>query len=107
VAHGEGDRPLNVRERYRVAQPRTWRINTAEERQRLFDLARCGLDESDFPEFTDTLDRYLAGVLIGLANEFEGIADNATALVGPQWYIGGWREAMRHIEEMGWAIDPD
>jgi hypothetical protein len=45
--------------------------------------------------------------LIGLANEFEGIADNATALVGPQWYIGGWREAMRHIEEMGWAIDPD
>jgi hypothetical protein len=107
MADGENGYPLSVREQYRVAQPRTWSIDTAKERASLFEFVGAGMKEEDLPEFAATLDRYLAGVLIGIANKCEGLADNATALTGPQWYIGGWREAMRHIEELGWAIDPD
>jgi hypothetical protein len=107
MADGARKRGVTVREEYRVAQPHTWQIDTAKERASLFEFVGAGVKEEDLPEFAATLDRYLAGVLIGIANKCEGMADNATALTGPYWYIGGWREAMQHIEELGWAIDPD
>lgn len=107
----EGERPrvrgVTVREKYRIVQPETWPINTAEAREKLFCFVAAGMDEEDLPAFADALDRYLAGVLIGLANAFENLGNGATALTGPMWYGEGFKDAMRHIEEIGWAMDPN
>ena len=100
-------RGLTVREKYRVAQPREWPIDTAEARAALFGFVSAGAEEGDLPAFADALDKYLAAVLIGLANEFEKLGDSATGLQGPMWYGAGFRDAMQHIEEIGWAIDPE
>lgn len=31
---------------------------------------------------------------------------SATGLTGPYWYGEGFQDAMKHIEEIGWSIDP-
>lgn len=103
---GERKYAPTVGERYRVAQPKDWPIDTAEARAALFRFFGPDMEEKDFPEFTAALDTYVAGVVIGLANEFENLGMNATGLTGPAWYGEGFKDAMRHIEETGWAIDP-
>ena len=106
-----GKRPpmpgLTVRERYRVAQPKTWPIDTAEARAALFGFVAAGMEEEDLPAFANALDTYVAGLLIGLANQFESLGMSATGLTGPMWYGEGFKDAMRHIEEIGWAMDPN
>lgn len=88
------------------AQARSWTIDTVAARARLVAFVSPTGEESECPDFADALDEYLAGVLIGLANQYENLGMNATGLTGPAWYGEGFRDAMRHIEETGWAIDP-
>jgi len=106
----EAERPqrgVTVREKCRIAQPKSWPIDTAEARAALFGFVAAGMEEEDLPAFADALDKYVAGLLIGLANTFENLGNGATALRGPMWYGEGFKDAMRHIEEIGWAMDPN
>jgi hypothetical protein len=96
-------RGLSIHPAPSAAQPQKWTIDTAEARARLFRLA--GVDDGN-REFALALDEYLAGVLIGRANQYEDMGMNATGLTGPAWYGEGFRDAMRHIEETGLYLDP-